>query len=127
MEKTSSQPALCSKSCSPMAASAGLGLSCCDLSFTLSIPLCTDLELLQLSSKSVQGSDRLKRILTPIGFLLLGGGLFVLLRDFLKIGFCRFVRVFSVFMGLFSFNFFLGLLFFVNVFCECFFLSLIHA
>lgn len=75
MEKNNSHPALCSKSCSPMAASARFGLSCLALSCTVLIPLCTDLELLQLSSKSVQESDLTEKgFLTPIGFLLLAGG-----------------------------------------------------
>lgn len=72
-----------------MAASVGLGLSCYVLSFTLLIPLCTDLELLQFSSKSVQESDLIEKDFHPNKFFFLlwrevGGweGLFVLLWGF---------------------------------------------
>lgn len=121
MEKNNSHPALCSKSCSPMAASARLGLSCLALSCTVLIPLCTDLELLQLSSKSVQESDLTEKgFLTPIGFLLLAGGDLgstVLLWGFCLgsvdwfIFFSGFVVLFLGFFNLFAWSFvFLGFL-----------------
>lgn len=90
MEKNSSQSALGSKTCSPMAASARLGLSCHSLSFTLLIPLCTDLELLHLSCKPVQESDLTGKDFYSNWIFVVGGdwgGLFVLVLVFFCLGF----------------------------------------